>query len=309
MPEREISKVFSSIIERIKYTGFSESDLKKLEEEFLLNLVENDVAVEVAESLLRELASRLSAVKVSRFSDKGQIALKILREIILEPFEKISKENLERKIEEARYTPEKPFSILFLGPNGHGKTTTVAKLGYRFSNMGYKVVIAAADTFRAGAIEQLKELSEKLRAEFVSLGYGADPAAVAYEGFLRAVKLRADILLVDTAGRMHTRKSLMEEMRKIARVLNPDYRIFVGEALVGNDVVEQAKVFLAEVGFDGSILTKFDADTKGGAALSITYVTSRPILYVGVGQRLQDLEVFDYRRYVDELLPLNTVLG
>lgn len=303
MSGKGLSKVFSSIIEKVKYTSFSERELRELEEEFLLHLVENDVALEVAEALLRELTSRLSSARVARFSDKGRVALEALREIILEPFEKVSGETLERRIESLRKTSERPFSVVFLGPNGHGKTTTVAKLAYRLSNLGYKVVIAAADTFRAGAIEQLRELSEKVHAELVSLGYGADPAAVAYEGFLRAERNRADVLLVDTAGRMHTRKSLMDEMKKIVRVLNPDYRVFVGDALVGNDAVEQARVFLTEVGFEGSILTKFDADTKGGAALSITYVTSRPLLYVGVGQRLQDLVPFDYKRYVDELIP------
>ncbi|MEM0494706.1 MAG: signal recognition particle-docking protein FtsY [Thermofilum sp.] len=303
MSSKGLTKVFSSIVEKVKYTGFSERELRELEEEFLLHLVENDVALDVAEALLRELTSKLSSVKVSRFADKGRVALEVLREVILEPFEKVSGETLEKRIEAVREAYEKPFSVVFLGPNGHGKTTTVAKLAYRLSNLGYKVVIAAADTFRAGAIEQLRELSEKVHAELVSLGYGADPAAVAYEGFLRAAKHGADVLLVDTAGRMHTRKSLLDEMKKIIRVLNPDYRVFVGDALIGNDAVEQARVFLTEVGFDGSILTKFDADTKGGAALSITYITSKPLLYVGVGQRLQDLIPFDYKRYVEELLP------
>lgn len=302
MSSRGLSKVFSSIVERIKYTEFTEKDLRELEEEFLLRLVENDVAVEVAEALLQRLAHRLSTLKVARFSDKGRVALEVLREVVSEPFQKASSVSLEDRIKEKLNTSEKIFSVVFLGPNGHGKTTTVAKLAYRLSNMGYRVVVAAADTFRAGAIEQLKELCQRAGADFVSLGYGADPAAVAYEGYLHTAKYGGGVLLVDTAGRMHTRKNLMEEMKKIIRVLNPDYRIFVGDALVGNDVVEQAKVFLEEVGFEGSILTKFDADVKGGAALSLTFVTSKPLLYVGVGQRLQDLQAFDYRRYIDELL-------
>ena len=302
MPRKGLSSVIASLVDRIKYSEFSERELGKLREEFLALLVENDVAVEVAESLLENFARRLSSVKVPKFSDREKLVISTLRETLLEPFEKAGRANLEKMVIEAKQSLGKPFSILFLGPNGHGKTTTVAKLAYRFTTRGCRVVIAAADTFRAGAIEQLKELSDQVGAEFVSLGYGADPAAVAYEGYQRALRASADVLLVDTAGRMHTRRNLMEEMRKVVRVLNPDYRIFVGDALVGNDAVEQARTFLNEVGFEGAILTKFDADTKGGAALSIVYTTSRPLLYVGVGQRLQDLEVFDYVKYVDELL-------
>ncbi|MEM4516277.1 MAG: hypothetical protein QXI96_01535, partial [Thermofilum sp.] len=136
MSSKGLTKVFSSIVEKVKYTGFSERELRELEEEFLLHLVENDVALDVAEALLRELTSKLSSVKVSRFADKGRVALEVLREVILEPFEKVSGETLEKRIEAVREAYEKPFSVVFLGPNGHGKTTTVAKLAYRLSNLG-----------------------------------------------------------------------------------------------------------------------------------------------------------------------------
>uniref|UniRef100_A0A7C1PCI7 Signal recognition particle-docking protein FtsY n=1 Tax=Thermofilum pendens TaxID=2269 RepID=A0A7C1PCI7_THEPE len=303
MASRGLSKVFSNLLERLKYSEFSESDLKKIEEEFLLLLVENDVALEVAEGILRQLTTRLSGAKIPRLSDKEKIAYEELRKLLAEVFERAPQLDIEKEVKEHAEVRGEPLSIVFLGPNGHGKTTTVAKLAYRFSSKGYKVVIAAADTFRAGAIEQLSELAERAGAELVSMGYGADPAAVAYEAYMYSVKRRADLLLVDTAGRMHTKKNLMEEMRKIVRVLNPRYRIFVGDALVGNDAADQARKFFEEVGFDGSILAKFDADTKGGVALSIVYITSRPILYVGTGQRLRDLAEFDYRKYLEEILP------
>jgi len=303
MSSRGLSRVFTALLEKLKYSEFSESDLKKIENEFLILLVENDVALEVAESILHKLTIRLSQVKIPRFSDREKVAREELYKLLLEIFEKVPQLDIEREIENYASIRGEPFSIVFLGPNGHGKTTTVAKLAHRFSSRGFKVVIAAADTFRAGAIEQLRELAERARAELVSMGYGADPAAVAYEAYMYSVRRGADLLLVDTAGRMHTKKNLMEEMRKIIRVLNPRYRIFVGDALVGNDAVDQARMFFEEVGFDGSILTKFDADTKGGIALSIVYVTSRPILYMGTGQRLQDLAKFDYRKYLEEILP------
>ena len=303
MTSRSLSRVFSALLEKLKYSEFSESDLRKIEEEFLLLLVENDVAFEVAESILHQLTSRLSQLKVPRLSDKEKTAYEELRRLLTEVFEKPPQLSIEKDLEKLADSYGRPLSVVFLGPNGHGKTTTVAKLAYRFSSKGYRVVIAAADTFRAGAIEQLRELAERAGAELVSMGYGADPAAVAYEAYMYSARRGADLLLVDTAGRMHTRKNLMEEMRKIVRVLSPRYRIFVGDALVGNDAVDQARKFFEEVGFDGSILTKFDADTKGGVALSIVYITSRPILYVGTGQRLQDLAEFDYRRYLEEILP------
>uniref|UniRef100_A0A7C4F9M2 Signal recognition particle-docking protein FtsY n=1 Tax=Thermofilum pendens TaxID=2269 RepID=A0A7C4F9M2_THEPE len=303
MASRGLSKVFSALLEKLKYSEFSENDLGKIEEEFLLLLVENDVALEVAEGILHQLTLRLSRLRIPRLSDKEKIAYEELRRLLTEIFEKSPQLSIEKDLERQADQRGEPLSVVFLGPNGHGKTTTVAKLAYRFSSKGYRVVIAAADTFRAGAIEQLKELAERAGADLVSMGYGADPAAVAYEAYMYSVKRRADILLVDTAGRMHTRKNLMEEMRKIVRVLNPRYRIFVGDALVGNDAVDQARMFFEEVGFDGSILTKFDADTKGGIVLSIVYITSRPILYVGTGQRLHDLTEFNYRKYLEEILP------
>ena len=195
-----------------------------------------------------------------------------------------------------------PFTILFLGINGTGKTTTVAKFAYFLRQAGYSVVVAAGDTHRAGAIEQLTEHADRISVKVIAQRYGADPAAVARDGVLYAKAHHVDVLIVDTAGRMQTNQNLMEEMGKIVRVVNPDFKIFIGDSLAGNDAISQAQLFNKYTGFDGAILTKTDADTKGGAALSIAYTTNRPILFLGVGQEYKDLKKFDANAFVDSLM-------
>jgi fused signal recognition particle receptor len=187
----------------------------------------------------------------------------------------------------------KPFVILFVGVNGTGKTTTVAKLAGMLRDQGLGVAIAAGDTFRAGAIEQLLVHGERLGIKVVRQQEGSDPAAVAFDAVLHARARGLDAVLVDTAGRQHTNENLVEEAKKIRRVVAPQMTLFVGDALSGNDVVEQAAKFQEALGVDGLVLTKLDADVKGGAALSTTFVTKKPILFMGVGQGYADLKVFD----------------
>ena len=209
--------------------------------------------------------------------------------------------DLFRLIDEKKRRGE-PFTILFLGINGTGKTTTVAKFAHLLRGSGYSVVVAAGDTHRAGAIEQLTEHADRVSVRVISQRYGADPAAVARDGALYAKAHHVDVLLIDTAGRMQTNQNLMEEMGKIVRVVRPDFKIFIGDSLAGNDAISQAQLFNKFTGFDGAILTKSDADTKGGAALSIAYTTNRPILYLGVGQEYKDLKRFDVGSFVDALI-------
>jgi len=166
-------------------------------------------------------------------------------------------------------------------------------------NSKFSIVVAAADTYRAGAIEQLKEHTKRLNLKLVAQNYGSDPAAVAKDAVLYAKSHKIDCILIDTAGRMQTSKNLMDQIAKITKVVNPDLKIFVGDSLAGNDAVSQAREFYAHVNFDGSILTKSDADARGGAALSIVKVTSTPILYVGVGQEYQDLKTFDKESFLE----------
>lgn len=182
---------------------------------------------------------------------------------------------------------------MFVGINGGGKTTAIAKLAYRMQKHGLSCVLAAGDTFRAGAIEQLTLHSEKLGCKIIKHQEGSDPAAVAYDAIEHAKARKKDIVLIDTAGRMQTNTNLMDEMKKIRRVAKPDIVVFVGDALAGSDAVEQAKRFDAAVGIDAVILTKIDADAKGGAALSIAKTIGKPIAYVSIGQEYDEFRKFD----------------
>ena len=203
-----------------------------------------------------------------------------------------------KRIEEKK---EKPFVIGFFGVNGGGKTTTIAKLAYILKKIGLSSVISASDTFRAAAIQQLEEHASKIGIRIIKHDYGSDPAAVAFDAIKHAQSKSIDVVLIDTAGRLHSNVNLIDEMKKIVRVANPDLKIFVGESITGNDAVEQAKRFNESVGIDGIILTKADVDEKGGAIISVSYVTHKPIIYLGNGQNYDNLEKFDKYKLITNL--------
>lgn len=188
-----------------------------------------------------------------------------------------------------------------MGINGTGKTTTVAKVANLVKKAGFSVVIAAADTHRAGAIEQISSHAEKLSIKVISQRYGADPSAVARDAVEYARKHYVDVVLIDTAGRMQTAKNLMDEIGKIVKVIKPDLKLFIGDSLSGNDTINQAKEFFSYTEFDGAILTKADADAKGGSVISISYITSKPIIYLGVGQGYDDIIMFNKNKFVDTI--------
>jgi len=194
-----------------------------------------------------------------------------------------------------------PYVILFVGPNGGGKTTTVAKMALFFKKSGLVPVIACSDTFRAAAIEQLKTLADRIGVKAVSQVYGSDPAAVAVDTINSARASGSHVVLIDTAGRTEVDKNLLEEMRKIKRVAAPDSVIYVGDSLTGNVALEQARQFHSYVGVDYVVLTKFDSDTRGGSAISICYAIGRPIIFVGVGQGLEDLQPFSKEFLISRL--------
>lgn len=254
-------------------------------------MLESDVAVPVTDKVVERVKAGLVGRKVGLRADVRKMADDVLQDAIKEILTSEQKVDLLKIIQDKRAKGE-PAIFVFVGINGHGKTTSIAKLARYMTKRGYKVILAAADTFRAAGIEQLEIHAERLGVEVVKQKRGSDAAAVAYDAISHARAKKADAVLVDTAGRMQTDVNLMDEMKKVVRVAKPDAVIFVGDALTGNDAVEQARTFDQAIGITGSILCKMDADARGGAALSITNVTGKPILFIGTGQGYDDLVEF-----------------
>jgi len=260
-------------------------------------LLESDVALPVAEQIVSSVKSELVGHKKKIGADTGQLAEDALRSALMKM---LSANRLD--FDEYIKAKEKPVKILFVGVNGTGKTTSIAKVARYLMNQGYSVVLAAGDTFRAGAIEQLEVHGSRLGLKVIKHKTGGDPAAVIFDAVEYAKAHNKDVVLSDTAGRLHTNINLMDQMRKIVRVTNPDLLIFVDEAIAGNDAVERARLFNESVPIGGSILTKTDADAKGGSAISIAYITGKPVLFLGVGQDYPDLVKFEPQWLVDRLL-------
>jgi len=252
-----------------------------------MGLLEADVAYSVIDSIKKDVKQEIKRVPFDK-GKAGELVETVLKNAIGHVLT-ASHLDFNRFIEEHA----KPVVIMFVGVNGSGKTLSIAKIAYQLQKMGKTCVMAAGDTFRAGAIEQLTIHAERLGVKIVKHGPGSDPAAVAFDAIEHAKAKHKDVVLLDTAGRMQTNTNLMDEMAKIKRVAKPDLIIFVGDALSGNDAVEQAKRFNEVVGIDGVILTKVDADAKGGSSLSIAYTIGKPLLFVGVGQKYEDQIPFD----------------
>ena len=287
-------------VERISRSELSDEDMEPILWDLQLQLISNDVAVDVAARVCEELKERLKGVTFPRFGDKTPPVREALREAI-EATMVTEQVDLIDLIKKKRAEGE-PFVVLFVGINGTGKTTTIAKVARLLMDEGYRVVLASGDTYRAGAIEQLEEHARRLGVRVVKHKYGADSAAVSFDAVQHARAQGIDAVLIDTAGRMQTNRNLMDELQKIKRVVRPDLTIIVLDALIGNDAIEQAETFDKHVGFDAAILTKVDADAKGGSSLSVSYVTGKPIIYVGVGQGYGDLQPFDARWFAGKIL-------
>ena len=310
-PETTVGSKLSSlkvekkgILTRVKESiVYKELDVKKLEpilDEYVLLLTEADVAYEVAEELIERFKEKLAGMKIRRGEDERKIIENALREAIYDMIN-IPSFDLVEEAKKARKA-KKVLKIIFMGVNGVGKTTTIAKVACMLKKEGITPVLAAADTFRAGAVEQLKQHAERLNIPIITKPYGTDPAAVAYDAIEYAKARGFSVVLIDTAGRMHIDSDLMNELRKVNRVVGPDYKILVLDALTGNDAVEQAKFFDNAVGVDAVILTKVDADAKGGAVLSVAATIKKPVLYLGTGQSYEDLIKFDPSWFVEKLL-------
>ncbi len=294
--ESENSGIFSFV----RHKTISDKDIDDILFELEMALLEGDVAMEVAEKIIISVREDLVGRKIRRRNDVSDFTKEALKKAI-EDILDIEGKNIDVLLDNTKKTGE-PLKIMFVGINGTGKTTTIAKISTYYMEKGYTPVIAASDTFRAGAIEQISHHADKLGIKIIKHKKGADPAAVAFDAVEHAKAKGKELVLVDTAGRMQTNINLMDEMKKIKRVIKPDLIIYVGDALTGNDSVEQAQKFNDSVGIDGIILTKADADAKGGAALSIGYVIQKPIMFLGTGQSYSDIMEFKPEWMVEQII-------
>ena len=273
-----------------------EKHLENVLWEMELARMESDVAVEALEEMKAIIKKRLVGLRVDN------------RAAITPTIEKALKASLVELLSKTTFDPQTllekrdgPLVIAFVGVNGTGKTTTIARITDWLQQNGKSVVMAASDTFRAGAIEQLELHAQRLGCKFIKHQAGGDPAAVAFDAVEHAKAKHRDIVMIDTAGRMQTNSNLMDEMKKIKRVAKPDLIMFVGDSLAGNDAIDQAKKFHEAVGIDAVVLTKLDVDAKGGAALSISSAIGQPIAFVGIGQDYGDLMPFDAAWIVERI--------
>lgn len=286
---------FSKLLKRVSASTLTEDDFNSLFSEFELDLLENNVALEAVDSLRESLKKDLVGVDIKKGKE-----LETLKQALKESISSLLQEppDLLKAINKKL---EKPFIIVAVGINGTGKTTTLAKLANYLKENKLSVAFAAADTFRAASIEQLEKHATALKLPLIKKEYNSDPASVAFEAIQYCKKNKIDVLLIDTAGRMHTNSNLMREIEKIVRVSQPDLKLFIGEAITGNDSIEQAKAFDNSIKIDGSILTKAELDEKSGAILSIAHITNKPIFFLGTGQSYKDLAPFTKSWFLKQL--------
>ncbi|MBI2147143.1 signal recognition particle-docking protein FtsY [Candidatus Woesearchaeota archaeon] len=277
--EQEGKGFFSRITDAVTKKTLSSEKFDELFWELEISLLENNVAVEVIEKIKGDLKAALVDTKLPRGKIEEAVT-ETLRQSMASLFQVPLIDILSMA------EKKKPYVIVF------GKTTTIAKMAHYLKKHKRSCVISASDTFRAAAIQQLEEHADKLGIKLIKHDYGADPAAVAFDAIKYAQSKQIDVVLVDTAGRLHSNTNLMDEMKKVIRVTKPDLKIFIGESITGNDCVEQARQFHDAISIDGIILAKADVDEKGGAAVSVSYITKKPILFLGTGQGYDDLTPF-----------------
>lgn len=278
----------SKFVSKLSTTTLKQEHIDEIFEPLELILLENNVALDVVDRIRANLEKDLIGIEVKKDKIESTILESLkssISKILIEP------PNLLDLIKQKNKTGD-IYTIVFFGINGSGKTTSIAKLAYKLKKAEIKTVLAASDTFRAASIEQLKAHASRIDVPIIAHDYGSDPAAIAFDTKTYAEKHKLNVVLVDTAGRMYTKANLMKEIEKIIRISKPDLKIFVAESITGNDAVQQAKMFDEAVGIDGIILTKADIDEKGGAILSISYTTGKPIYFMGTGQSYDDLEDF-----------------
>jgi fused signal recognition particle receptor len=287
-------RITEKIVKKVVEKRLSEEDVMPVLNELENGLIESDVAYEVAEKIKNDLKNSLVDKEIKRGKEK-EVVVEALRNSLLGILT-VPEVDLKEMVKN-----KKPVILLFLGFNGSGKTTSLAKVGKWLIDEGYSCVFAAADTFRAASLEQLEEHGAKIGVKVIKHRYGSDPAAVAFDAIAHAKANGIDFVLIDSAGRAHTNKNLMDQMKKIIKVNNPDLKILVIDSLTGNDAVLQARAF-NEIDVSGVIFTKVDVNEKGGAILSVTHELKKPILFLGVGQKYEEFEKFDKEKFVNNLL-------
>ncbi len=279
---RAITTILSSTVE------IKEEDVRDLADELELALLEADVAYEVSVEVSRKLRERIVGMRVKKAAMQQEV-----RDAMAGVLVDVLRSKKDFDFVEKVRACQKPAKILFVGPNGAGKTTTMAKIARMLHSQGMECVFSASDTFRAAAIEQAEAHAEKLGLHVVKSRYGADPASVAFDAVGYAKSHGAAVVLIDSAGRQDTNTNLLDELKKMVRVIKPDLKIYIGESIGGNATLEQIKGFSESTGLDGVILTKLDCDAKGGTALSVAHTSGVPILFLGTGQGYEDIERFD----------------
>ncbi|MCL2157714.1 MAG: signal recognition particle-docking protein FtsY [Methanobrevibacter sp.] len=297
--ETDGKKKKSGVFSFIREKTISEKDVDDILWELELSLLESDVAIDVANVVVESVKENLVGKKIKRSQDLENYTYEALQSAVSKIID-IKGKSMTKMIEEKKSKGE-PLVVMFVGINGTGKTTTIAKIANFYMKKGYTPVVAASDTFRAGAIEQITHHTDNLKIKIIKHQKGSDPAAVAFDAVEHAKAKNKELVLIDTAGRMQTNTNLMDEMRKIKRVAKPDIVVFVGDALTGNDAVEQATKFNDTIDIDGVILTKADADSKGGSSLSIGYVIGKPIMFLGVGQGYDDIKEYDSQWMLEQI--------
>ena len=295
-PEVESPKkgLLGKIKEKVTTKKINSKQFDDIFWELEVSLLENNVAFEVIEKIKEDLKMDLVDVPLQR----GKIDKMILNSLKNSVGEVLKEEGFDLL---SKAKEKKPYVIVFIGVNGSGKTTSIAKMGHYLKDNGFSVVLAAADTFRAASIQQLEEQGKRLDVKVIKHDYGSDPAAVGFDAVKYAKQKGIDVVLIDTAGRQHSNVNLRDEMKKIIRVVNPDLKLYVGEMISGNDCIEQIREFDKAIDIDGAILSKADIDEKGGTAISVSYVTGKPILFLGMGQELKDLEKFSKEKILKGL--------
>ncbi|MDO8427772.1 MAG: signal recognition particle-docking protein FtsY [Candidatus Diapherotrites archaeon] len=289
-----ISKVKHVFSSKVK---LSEKDLEDLLFDLELSLLEADVAHSTSQAICSSIKEKLLSMEF----DKSNLDSAIQKEIRSVLISSISIPSFSL-FDKVKQSSKKPFTILLLGPNGAGKTTTIAKLSHYFLEHNLKIVLAAADTFRAASIEQLAEHAQRLKVRMIAHTYGSDPAAVAFDAVRSAEAGHIDVVLIDSAGRQETNTNLMQELKKMVRVVKPDLKIFIGESLAGHALLDQALEYHEQLSLDGFILTKLDTDTKGGTIISLLHEIKKPVLFLGIGQKYSDLIEFNLDYILEKII-------